>query len=129
MKDVKFLASTYTSNQTGALTCYTAGLMWGLTHYATVWLLSVATSWMLGFTTVTWILLPLYVMRIKWGYIAGILVGVIALFALLVFPFTVQLRYVWYTFPDPVFNFTYIVFCLFMLACIYFSYKSYEELK
>jgi len=103
--------------------------MWGITHYATVWMLGVATTWMLIFTTITWILLPFYIIRIKWGYIGGMAVGVFAIFALLAFPFTVHPGYVWYTFPDPVFNFTYIVFCLFMLACIHFSYKSYKELK
>jgi len=125
-REVKYLAETYTKNQMGALTCYTAGIMWGLTAQSVAWMMGFARLHFMAINIIAWIIFPLYIMRIRWGYIAGIVIGVIAMVALLAVPGTP-----WYTFPVPgrPFNFTYVVYYLFNIAGIYFAYKSYIELK
>ncbi|MEM4251815.1 MAG: hypothetical protein QW828_08280, partial [Candidatus Bathyarchaeia archaeon] len=76
-------------------------------------------------TIIAWILVPLYVKRVRWAYIVGIIVIIIALVGLVAMPGTPS----WYAFTTPVYNFSFVVFYLVMLAGIYFSYKSYKELK
>lgn len=122
------LATTYTSNQTGAIATLLAVALWGLTALGVAIRLEAQTA--TGLTVfsiliiIAWILVPLYVWRVRWAYIVGILTGVTAMGGLLAMPGTPA----WYSFTHPVYHFSYIVFYLLMLASIYFAYKSYQEL-
>ena len=123
------MATTYTSNQTGAIATLLAGSLWGLTATGAVLIIGAQTATALTvfaiLQAIAWILVPLYIKRIRWAYIVGIVVVVIALVGLLAMPGTPP----WYAFTAPVYDFSFVVFYLVILAAIYFSYKSYQELK
>jgi CubicO group peptidase (beta-lactamase class C family) len=70
------------------------------------------------------ILVPFYVMRVRWSYISGIFV-VLILFAGVVFAAVVA-RVFFFSFS--VYNLTTVVVLLSAGACIYFSLRSYLEL-
>ncbi|WP_455364843.1 hypothetical protein [[Eubacterium] cellulosolvens] len=122
------MASTYTS-LTAAIASLLAGTLWGL--------MGVGVDMMTGRQSpqiiivfaisvlVAWILIPFYLKRVKAALLGGIIVAVIALVGLAANPGTPP----WYTFTNPVFDFSFVVFYLVLLAFIYFSYKSYRELK
>jgi len=116
------LATTYTSNQTGAIATLLAGSLWGLTATGAVLIIGAQTATALTvfaiLQAIAWILVPLYIKLIRWAYIVGI-VGLLAM------PGTPP----WYAFTAPVYDFSFVVFYLVILAAIYFSYKSYQELK
>jgi len=128
-QEVKYLAGTYTSNQAGALATALAGALWGLTALGAAIVMARQTATALTIfailVAIAWILVPLIAKRIRWAYIVGIIVIVISLVGLLAMPGTPA----WYAFISPVFNFSFVVFYLVMLGGIYFSYKSYLELK
>jgi len=71
---------------------------------------------------VVWMLIPLYLKKIKPAFIVGIIVVVMGLITLVASPGTPP----WYTFTNPVSVVKELLFVLDTLACIYFSYKSYR---
>jgi len=123
------LAATYTSNQTGAIATLLAAAVFGVTSTGAVLVIpGQPPSALMAFVVliiIAWLLVPLYAKRIKWSYIVGIIVGVIALVGLAVDPGTPP----WYAFVEPVYNFSFVIFYLDTPASMYFSYKSYKELK
>lgn len=123
------MATTYTSNQTGAIAATLACALYGLTAIGAASIMATQTATALTvfaiLTAIAWILVPLYIKRVRWAYIVGIVAAVIALVGLLAMPGTPP----WYVFTAPVYDFSFVVFYLLALAAIYFSYKSYQELK
>jgi hypothetical protein len=123
------LAETYSSSQTGAIAAVLASSLWALTALGASIMVGRQTGAALTvfaiLTVIAWILVPLYAKRVRWAYVVGIVIIIIALVGLLAMPGTPP----WYIFSDPVYNFSFVVFYLVMLAGIYFSYKSYKEVK
>ena len=123
------MPKNYTVNQIGAIACLLAGSLWAVVAIVTILLTEsqVASSLMVFATLeiIDWIGIPLYVKRIRWSYIMIIIVWIICLVGLIALPGTPP----WYTFSHPVFHFLIAIFYLVSLAGIYFSYKSYQELK
>ena len=124
------MATTYTSNQTGAIATLLAGAVFGVTATGAVLMAPHAQppSALMAFVVmiiIAWLLVPLYAKRIKWSYIVGIIIMVIALVGLAVDPGTPP----WYAFGAPVYDFSFVIFYLNTLAGLYFSYRSYKELK
>lgn len=127
MKGDKNLVSTYTSNQTGAIATLLAAALWGLTDLGISVKLDLHSTAMITFIAIfdllIWILVVLYIKRIQPAFLVGIVIGIIAMISFIVTPETP-----WYTFSDPVYDFSSFVAFLFGPAFIYFSYKSYQEL-
>ena len=123
------METKYSVSQTGALATVLAASLWALTALGTAIMGGRQTASALTvfaiLTAIAWIMVPLYAKRVKWAYVMGIIVIIIALVRLLVTPGTPP----WYAFTAPVYNFSFVAFYLVMLAGIYFSYKSYKELK
>jgi uncharacterized oligopeptide transporter (OPT) family protein len=74
---------------------------------------------------VAWVLVPLYIKRVKWSFIVGILFIAIAMIGITAMPASLP----WYSFVTPVYSVSFLVFYLVALALIYFSYASYKELS
>lgn len=72
-----------------------------------------------------WILVPLYLKKIKPAFVAGIIVVVLGLIGLAASPGTPP----WYTFTNPISVVKELSFVLVGLACIYLSYRSWRELQ
>lgn len=75
-------------------------------------------------TLTAWILIPLYIKKIKLAFVLGIILLIVGLAALIVTPGSPP----WYTFSNPTSIVKQFSFFLVGLSCIYFSYKSYREL-
>jgi len=129
---MKNLAETYTKNQTLAIAIALAIALkaWtglGVFHMGIqlkVLPTVVALFWAL--VIIGWILIPLYIMRIRPAFIVGIIIIAIVMVTLLISPGVTP----WYTFASPVWDTSVLVgYYLFGLAFIYFAYKSYMELK
>jgi hypothetical protein len=125
---VKILPPTnYTFYQAGAFACLLASALWAVTSLGaainqdnlTISAVNIFTI----LTVIGWILLPLYALKVKWGYIIGIIVWILALVGLLAMPGTTP----WYTFSFPVYNLSFVLFYLIGLDGIYCSYRSYKE--
>jgi len=123
------LPKNYTANQIGAIACLLAGSLWAVAAILIILLTdNQAASSLMVFVIleiIDWIGIPLYVKRIRWSYILIIIVWIISLVGFVAMPGTPP----WYMFPQPVFNFSIVIFYLVSIAGIYFSYKSYQELK
>jgi hypothetical protein len=123
------LPKSYTSNQTGAIATLVGGNMWALVTLGIiiVYLGETLPSIMIMsvMTLIGWILVPLYAKLIKGSFIVGIVLNVLALIALTADPGTPP----WYTFSCVVCGFVHVAAYLIALACIFFSYKVYKELK
>jgi hypothetical protein len=75
---------------------------------------------------ICWILIPLYIKLVRTAFIGGIILLVIVIVAITAAPLYPR----WYTFSSPVIDLSdFIGFYLFGLALIYFSYKTYQELR
>ena len=123
------MLKNYTVNQIGAIACLLAGSLWAIAAILIILLTdSLAASSLMVFIIleiIDWIGIPLYVKRIRWSYFLIIIVWIISLTVFVVMPGTPP----WYMFTQPVFNFSILIFYLLSIAGIYFSYKSYQELK
>ena len=123
------MAKTYTCNQTGAIAVLLAGALWGLTvmgvNIMTGILPSSAAAVYSILVLIAWILIPLYVKLVKSAFIVGVIVNIIILIGIAASPAPTP----WYTFTHPLYNFSFVAFYLIMLAGIYYSYKTYKELK
>ena len=122
----------YTSNQTGAIATLLAGILWGFTIFGVTIkespMAMVAMQVFLVLVIIGWVLVPLYIKRIRLSYIMGIIIMIIVLIGLLVVIPTPSSS-PWYLFDTPIYNFSFIIAYLIILASIYFSYKSWKELK
>lgn len=123
------MVKTYTCNQTGAIACLLASALWGLTatgvNIMTAIMSTSANTAYSILVLIAWILVPLYIKLVKPAFIVGIILSIISLIGIVVSPATTP----WYAFTQPVYNFSFIAFYLIMLAGIYYSYKTYRELK
>ena len=123
------MTETYTCNQTGAIATILASSVWAVIALGSAITIGRQTASALTvfgiLTVIAWILVPLYMKRVRPAYIVGIIVIIIALVGLLAMPGSPP----WYTFTDPVYNLSFVIFYLVMIAGIYYSYKSYQELK
>jgi hypothetical protein len=121
---------TYTRSQTGAIATLLAAAVFGVTATGGV-LMSPqgqppsALVAFVGIIIIAWLLIPLYAKRIKWSYIAGIIVMIIGLVGLAVDPGTPP----WYAFGELVYDFSFVIFYVDGFAGLYFSYKSYTEVQ
>ena len=124
------MASSYSSNQTGAIATLLAGALFGIMAFGGTMIsadsqLPSASTVFMVLIVIAWILIPFYAKRIKLSYVVGFILEIIALGGLIIDPGTPP----WYVFAHPVFNFGFVIFYLIGIACIIFSYKSYKELK
>jgi hypothetical protein len=122
------LPKTYTSNQTGAIACWSAILMWGLTAHGVGWMLNQTTVVYSIILIISWGLLPLYVKLVRQAFIAGIFINVLVMCYLPIVPSALG-TVAWYNFPRGLVDFTYVVYYVIALLCIYFSYRSWKELQ
>ena len=122
------MPKTYTSNQTGAIACWSAGIMWAITAHAVGWMLNQTTLVYTILIIISWILLPLYIKLIRQAFIAGIFISVLAMSYLPVTP-TLLGTAEWYTFSRGFVDITYLIWYANALLGIYFSYKSWKELQ
>jgi hypothetical protein len=126
---VKILATTYTANQTWAIATLLAAALWGLTAtgvniMTAIMATSAITSYAI-LVIIAWILVPLYAKLVRPAFLVGISLSIIAMIGVAASPTATP----WYAFTNPVYNFSFIVWYLIMLAGVYFNYKSYMELK
>ena len=123
------MSPTYTSNQKGAIATLIFAALWALISLGIATMMGLQSASALAvfaiMTLITWILIPLYLKKIKPAFIVGIIVLVIGLIGLFAAPGNPP----WYTFTNPVSIVKELSFVLVGLACIYFSYKSYRELS
>ena len=123
------MTKTYTCNQTSAIAALLASALWSLAALGAVITtggLSPTAIIVFGIMTIiAWILVPLYFKLVKPAFIVGTVVIVSALIGLLAMPGTPP----WYAFTTPLYNFSFVVFYIVMLAGLYYSYKTYKELK
>ncbi len=113
----------------GAIAALLASALWSLAAIGTVVITGAMSSTLLTaygiLVIIAWILVPLYVKLVKPAFLVGMIVIVIAAIGLLVMPGTPA----WYTFAYPLYHFSVIVFYIIMLGGLYYSYKTYKELK
>jgi hypothetical protein len=125
---LKILATTYTSNQTGAIASLVGGNMWAFVSLgvAIVYLDTPPSSItiMSIMLVIGWILVPLYAKLVRGSFIIGIIVNLLALIALTADPGTPP----WYTFACVICGFVHVAAYLISLACIYYSFQSFKEL-
>jgi hypothetical protein len=74
---------------------------------------------------VAWVTVPFYARRVRMGYLVGIVAPIFGLVGLIALPGTPP----WYVFSSPIFDLSYVMLYMVGLALLYFSYKSYKELK
>lgn len=123
------MEKNYTTNQTGAIATLVGGNMWALVSLGvTIVYLEASSSTIMMMSImllISWILVPLYAKLIRGSFIVGIVINLIALVALVADPG----EPLWYTFTCVICGIEHVAAYLIALACIYFSYKSYKELK
>ena len=123
------MPKSYTPNQTGAIATLVGGNMWALVTLGVIIVYLGETlpsiTIMSVMTLIGWILVPLYAKLIKGSFIVGIILNALALIAITADPGTPP----WYTFSCVVCGFVHVAAWLIALACIFYSFKSYKELK
>ena len=88
------MATNYSSNMTGAVATLLACLLWGLTALRAEvgWCLvgrqpvSMLSSILVPYWAVAWLLVPLYLKKIKWSFIVGIIFMLIAMIGITAMP-------------------------------------------
>ena len=75
-------------------------------------------------TILAWILIPLYIKKIKAGFVLGIILLILGLGGLFASPGDP----LWYTFTNPISIVKELSFVIDAIAGIYFSYRSHGEL-
>jgi hypothetical protein len=121
------LPESYTPNQTGAIACLSASLMWALTAHAVGWMLNQTTVVYSIMIIFGWILLPLYIKLIRQAFIAGIFLSILSMCYLLITPSSLG-TVAWFTFSRGLVDITYVMFYVISLLVIRFNYKSWREL-
>jgi len=122
------LPKTYTANQTGAIACTTANLMWGLTVHG-VGLMLNKTTWVYSIIIIIgWVLLALYVKLVRQAFIAGIFISVLVMCYLPVTPILLGTA-PWFTFSRGIVDLTYVIYYIIALIGINFYYRSWKELQ
>jgi hypothetical protein len=118
----------YTFNQTMAITCCFASAMWGLTAHAVARMLGLE-HWIYSILVILlWILVPFYIRLIRNSFIVGIFILAISM-SYLGFLTSLLGTADWFLFARGLYDFTYALWYLISIVCIYFSYKSWRELQ
>ena len=122
------MVSSYTLNQKGAVFTVIFAAIWALLSLIIAIDMGLQSTFALAIfgimTILAWILIPLYIKKIKAGFVLGIILlvlGLGGLFASLGDP-------PWYTFTNPISIVKELSFVIDAIAGIYFSYKSHGEL-
>jgi len=121
------LPNSYTPNQTGAISCLMASFMWGLTAYFyAIWSSKSHPIYIL-FLIIGWILIPFYIKLFRLAFVIGIFILAVPM-CYLAFLTELLGTAPWFTFSRGLYDFTYVVWFLISIACIYFSYQTFKEL-
>lgn len=122
---MKKLATTYTSNQTGAIATGLAGALFALGAIGVAYIFEIPNllPWVI-LNIIAWINLLFLVKLVRPAFLVGIAIWIIWYVG-----YAATVTTPWWAFNYPVYNFAYLVTWLFGLASIYFAYKSYMELK
>jgi hypothetical protein len=121
------LPKNYTSNQTGAIACGFAGAVWGLTAHAVARMFGLSHPVYTILVVLIWILLPFYIKLVRHAFIVGIFISAVSMCYLL-FLTSILGTAAWFTFSRGLYDFTYVLWYLILIAGIYFAYKSWKEL-
>jgi hypothetical protein len=128
-KEIVHLEETFSFNQTGAIAALIALDVWSISSVATAVLLEQFPASALAVISIIiiigWILIPFYIKLVKPAFIVGIILSVISLIGFTAMPGNPP----WYSFAAPILSLSKIIAYLVALDIIYFSYKSYKELK
>jgi len=123
------LAKTYTYNQTIAIATALAVLIWSISSLGVTNIIGgqtvIATTIFSILTIIGWIIIPLYFKLVRPAFLVGTILCIAALIGIIAMPGEPS----WHMFTAPLYSFSFVVICLALLACIYFSYESYKELK
>jgi len=132
------LKPTYTNHQVGAISTLLAMLVWGITSQGFEVQVGIIQPIILVPIAIGWILLPLYIKRVKPTFIIGLVISIVILIG---FSITHSLRERAAIFPSlseasPFLIFSaslyYIISSIIyivMILCIFYSYLTYKELK
>ena len=122
------MPKTYTSNQTGAIACLSASLMWALAAHGVGLKLGQTHPVYSLLIIIGWLLLPFIIKLKRHAFIAAIFIWIIAMCYLLITPGLLG-TIPWYTFTDPLLHSSFIAWYLVAVLGVYFSYKSWRELQ
>lgn len=122
-----WMPSSYTLNQKGAVVTMFFAAIWAFVSMiiaVDMGLQSVIALAIFGvMTLIAWILVPLYIKRIKTSYVLGVVLLVLGLGGLFASPGDPP----WYTFTNPISIVKELSFVIDSLVGIYFSVKSFGE--
>lgn len=122
------MASKFTLNQKGAVVTVTIAAVWALLSMIIAIDMGLQSTFALTIfavmTIIAWILVPLYVKRIKAAYFLGVVLLILGLGGLFASPGDPP----WYTFTVPISIIKELSFVIDSLVGIYFSVKSFREI-
>jgi uncharacterized membrane protein len=120
--------TNYSFNQKAAIVTVFFAAIWAFLSLIIAYDMGLQSSFALAvfvvMTLLAWILIPLYIKRIKVGFVMGIFLLILGLLGLFASPGDPA----WYTFTNPISIVKEMSFVIDSVAGIYFSYKSYKEL-
>ncbi len=121
------MPSSYTLNQKGAVVTVSFAAIWALVSMIIAVDMGLQSPIALAIfgvmTLIAWILVPLYIKRIKRAYVLGVVLLVFGLGGLFASPGDPP----WYTFTNPISIVKELSFVIDSLVGIYFSVKSFGE--
>ncbi|MHA1959785.1 MAG: hypothetical protein ACW99U_06120 [Candidatus Thorarchaeota archaeon] len=121
---------SYTFEQTGAIGAMFAAAIWGIAaiggYVAAGQFGDFEVIMFSIFDVVFWITLLLQFRQLKWGFLIGFITQLVGI-VISIPPTTTG--YVWYSFANPILDFSVVVQVLIMVVGIYFSYMSYKQLE
>ncbi len=122
------MTSKFTLNQKGAVVTVTIAAVWALLSMIIAIDMGLQSTFALTIfavmTIIAWILVPLYVKRIKAAYFLGVVLLILGLGGLFASPGDPA----WYTFTVPISIIKELSFVIDSLVGIYFSVKSFGEI-
>lgn len=122
------MTSKFTLNQKGAVVTVTIAAVWALLSMIIAIDMGLQSTFALTIfavmTIIAWILIPLYVKRIKAAYFLGVVLLILGLGGLFASPGDPA----WYTFTVPISIIKELSFVIDSLVGIYFSVKSFGEI-
>ncbi len=122
------MTSKFTLNQKGAVVTVTIAAVWALLSMIIAIDMGLQSTFALTIfavmTIIAWILVPLYVKRIKAAYFLGVVLLILGLGGLFASPGDPA----WYTFTVPISIIKELSFVIDSVAGIYFSVKSFREI-
>ena len=122
------MPSNYTTNQKGSIITVLFAAIWALVSLIIAVDMGLQSTFALAIfgimTLIAWILVPLYVKRIKSAFILGIILLIFGLIGLFASPGNPP----WYTFTNPISIVKELSFVIDSLFGLYFSAKVFREL-